>query len=94
MSKQINWQNGGALQKLVHDNQGIAGVSKSDAGRDFVNVAGQRPYRASQLRAALHAAMGDLLKIIRFGSVIEPRGRDRGDRHPVSAMRAGEQESR
>jgi hypothetical protein len=32
MSKQINWQNGVALQKLVNDNQGIAVLRNQTRG--------------------------------------------------------------
>ena len=42
---------------------------KSASGSDFVDVAGQRPYRAGQLRATLHAGMDNVLKIVRFDAV-------------------------
>jgi hypothetical protein len=61
---------------------------------DGVRVVGERPSRADQRRAALHAAMGDVLKIVRFGAVVISRGCDGCDGHPVAAMRAGEEETR
>jgi hypothetical protein len=60
----------------------------------IANAASERSHRAGQRRATLHAAMSNVLKIVRFGSVIEPRGRDGGDLHPVSAVRAREDEAR
>jgi hypothetical protein len=56
-------------------------------------VVGERPSRADQRRAALHAAMGDVLKVVRFGAVVISRGCDGRDRHPVAAMRAGDEET-
>jgi hypothetical protein len=57
-------------------------------------VAGERPLRAGQRRAALHAGMGDVLEIIRCCAIRIPRGCDGGDFHPVSAVRAREHETR
>jgi hypothetical protein len=51
---------------------------------------GERPPRAGQRRAALHAGMGDILKIVRRGAIRIKRGCDGGDFHSVSAIRAGE----
>ncbi len=61
---------------------------------DFVIIAGERPHRPGQGRATLHAAMGDVFKIVRFDAAGEPRAGDGRDRHPVAAMRAWEQEAR
>jgi hypothetical protein len=51
--------------------------------------AGKQPSRADKRRAALHAGMGDVLKIVRFGAISVQCGCDGRNRHPVSAMRAG-----
>jgi hypothetical protein len=67
---------------------------KSDLVRNDVEVAGKRPSHADQRHAALHAAMGDILKIVRCGSASEPRGRDGRDHQPVPAMRARKEETR
>src|SRR5437879_1826804 len=44
----------------------------SDLVRDGVGVAGVRTPRAGLRRAALHAAMGDVLEIVRLGAVRVP----------------------
>jgi hypothetical protein len=49
---------------------------------------------ADQRRAALNAGMGDVLKIIRRGAIIVQRGSHGSDRHPISAMQAGKEETR
>jgi hypothetical protein len=67
---------------------------KSDPVCDGVSVVGGRPSRTDQCRAAVHAAMGDVLEIVRFGAVVISRGCDGRDRHPMSAMRAGEEKTR
>jgi len=67
---------------------------ESGPARDFVGVAQERPYRAGECRAALDAAVRDLVKVVRFGAVSQKRGYDAGDDHPVSAMRAGKEETR
>jgi transcriptional regulator with XRE-family HTH domain len=51
--------------------------------------AGGRPHRAGQRRAALHAAMSNVLKIVRRDAVGERRWIDGRDRHPVPAMWTG-----
>jgi hypothetical protein len=56
--------------------------------------AGKQRSRADQRRAALHAGMGDVLKIVLRGAISVQRGCDGRNRHPVSAMRAGEEETR
>jgi hypothetical protein len=66
----------------------------SDPVRDSGDVAGERPSRAYLRRATLNAGMGDVLKIIRCGTISVQRGCDGCDRHPVSAMRAGKEETR
>jgi hypothetical protein len=38
--------------------------------------------------------MGDILKIVRFGAVRVPARCDCRDRHPASAKRAGQEETR
>ena len=58
--------------------------------RDGTDVAGERPHRADQCRAALHVGMGDVPKIVRIDP-LAIRASDGRDRHPVSAMWAGEQ---
>jgi hypothetical protein len=60
---------------------------KSDLVRNGLEVAEEGPSRADQRRAALHAAMGDILKIVQFDTVGIPRCCDGRDRHPVPAMR-------
>jgi hypothetical protein len=55
--------------------------------------AGGRPHRAGQRRAALHAAMGNVLKIVRCDAVGEWRWIDGRDRHPVPAMWTGKEET-
>jgi hypothetical protein len=67
---------------------------KSETVGSRVGVTGEQPYRAGQGRAALHAAVGDIFKIVRLGTVIQMRRCDGRDRHPVSAMWAGEKEAR
>ena len=67
---------------------------KSDPACDRVGVLGERPSRTDQRRATVHAAMGDVLEIVRFRAIVIPCGCDGRDRHPVSAMRAGEEETR
>jgi hypothetical protein len=67
---------------------------KSDLVRNGLEVAWEWPSRADERRAALHTAMGDILKIVRFGAVRIPRGCGGRDRHPVSTMRAGKHETR
>jgi hypothetical protein len=69
-------------------------VRKLDLLRSGLEVAGERSPRADQRRAALHVGMGDILKIVRCGAIGIPRGRDGRDFHPVSAIRAGEHETR
>jgi hypothetical protein len=66
---------------------------KSDPVCDGVGVVEERS-RADQRRAALNAGMSDVLKIVRSGAISVQRGRDGRDLHPMSAMRAGEEESR
>jgi hypothetical protein len=61
--------------------------------REGVGIVGERS-RADQRRAALNAGMGDVLKIIRRGAIIVQRGSHGSDRHPVSAMQAGKEETR
>jgi hypothetical protein len=61
--------------------------------RRRVSVAGERPPRAGQRRAALHTCMGDILKIVRCDAIRIPRGCDGGDFHSVAAIRAGEHET-
>jgi hypothetical protein len=67
---------------------------KSASGRYCVAVAGEGSYRADHRRATLHAGMGDVLKIVRSGTVFQQRGCDGCNRQPVSAMRAGEEDTR
>jgi hypothetical protein len=70
---------------------------KSETIGSRVGVAGEQPYRAGQKRAALHAGVGDIFKIVQPGTAIQLRGcdgRDGRDHHPVSAMWAGEKEAR
>jgi hypothetical protein len=55
--------------------------------------AGGRPHRAGQRRAALHAAMSNVLKIVRCDAVGEWRWIDARDRHPVPAMWTGKEET-
>jgi hypothetical protein len=62
--------------------------------RYCVGVAGEGSYRADHRRATLHAGMGDVLKIVRSETVFQQRGCDGRNRQPVSAMRAGEEETR
>ena len=70
---------------------------KSETIGSRVGVAGEQPYRAGQGRAALHAGVGDIFKIVQPGTAIQLRGcdgRDGRHHHPVSAMWAGEKEAR
>jgi hypothetical protein len=67
---------------------------KSGPVCDGVSVVGGRPSRTDQRRAAVHAAMGDVLEMVRFGAVVISRGGNGRHRHPVSAMRAGEEKTR
>jgi hypothetical protein len=67
---------------------------KSDPVGDGVGVAGERASGAGQCRSTLDAGMSDVLKFIRFGATVIPRGCDGRDRHPVSAIRAREEETR
>jgi hypothetical protein len=70
---------------------------KSETVGSRVGVTGEQPYRAGQKRAALHAGVGDIFKIVQPGTAIQLRrcdGRDGRDYHPVSAMWAGEKEAR
>jgi hypothetical protein len=67
---------------------------KSAPVRHCVGVAGERSYCADHRRATLHAGMGDVLEIVRSETVFQQRGRDGRNRQPVSAIRAGEQETR
>ena len=66
----------------------------SDPMRDRVGLAGERPSRADHRRAALHAGMGDVLKIVRRGAIFVQRGCDGCDRHPTSAIKAGKEVTR
>jgi hypothetical protein len=52
-----------------------------------------RTDRADQRRAALRAAMGDVFKIAGCGAIGERRGLNNRDRHPLSAMWTGEEET-
>jgi hypothetical protein len=67
---------------------------KSDRLRDGVSGAEGRPSRADQRRSASHAGMSDILKIVRRGAISVQRGCDGRDLHPMSAMRAGEKQTR
>ena len=69
-------------------------VRRSAPVRDCVGVAGERSYCADHRRATPHAGMGDVLKIARSETVFQQRGCDGRNRQPVSAMRAGEEETR
>jgi hypothetical protein len=51
----------------------------------MVCIAGKRPHRPYQRGATVHAAMGDIFKIVRFDSVFDLRRHDGRDGHPVSA---------
>jgi hypothetical protein len=50
-----------------------------------VRVAGKRPHRPYLRGATVHAAMGDILKVVRFDSVFDLGRYDGRDGHPVSA---------
>jgi hypothetical protein len=67
---------------------------KSDSACHFVGVAEEWPDCAGECCAALNAAVRNLLKVVRFDAASQPRGRDARDDHPVSAMRAGKEETR
>ena len=67
---------------------------KSDSIGNGVGLAGELPYRADERRAALHAAVRNILKIVRSDAIRVPRGCDGGDRHAVSAMLTGKQQAR
>jgi hypothetical protein len=71
-----------------------SGTWKSAPVRDCVAVAGEGSYRADHRRATPHAGMGDVLKIVRSETVFQQWGCDGCNRQPVSAMRAGEEETR
>jgi hypothetical protein len=64
---------------------------KSDSIGNGVGFARELPHRADQCRTALHARMGNILKIVGFDPISEPEGRDRSDDHPVAAMGTGEE---
>jgi hypothetical protein len=65
----------------------------SNPVRDGVSIVGERP-RADQRRAALNAGMSDILEIVRRVAISVARGCNCRNLHPMSAMRAGEEESR
>ena len=71
-----------------------AAESSRQPVRDGVGVIRERPYRRGQRRAALNATRGDVLKIVGCGAASQPSGCDGRDRHPVSAVRGGEDETR
>jgi hypothetical protein len=47
---------------------------------------GRRRHRADQRGAALHAAMGDVFKIVGCSAISQPGGFDGRKHHPVAAL--------
>jgi hypothetical protein len=54
---------------------------------------GGRRHRADQRGAALHAAMGDVFKIVGCSATGQPGGFDGRKHHPVTALCTGEHEA-
>ena len=73
---------------------GPSGERKSDRLRDGVSGAEGWPSRADQRRSASHAGMSDILEIVRRNAISVQRGCDGRDLQPMSAMRAGEKQTR
>ena len=72
----------------------LVAVCLSDSVRDRVGAVGERPSCADQHHTALHAGMGDVLKIVRCCAVTQAGGCDGRDRQSASAQRAGKEETR
>jgi hypothetical protein len=86
-------ERGQAVASKINRREDSAGEAlKSISARSW-GLVGDQPYRARQGRAALHAAVSDILKIVGFDAVSEPCRRDGCDYHPMSAMWTGEKES-
>jgi hypothetical protein len=67
----------------------VGGYAKIDMSRGNVDDAGERGDGADSHRATLHAATGDVFKIVGRRSVSEQCGLNRRDHHSMHAKRAG-----